>query len=117
MCLRQFLFLSHFFFFDDESDNGGSGYGSSGTCPFTSSSHNYVCRASGSGSEMVKCSFPFFNDDMVNSFLDGEMGKVGRVTEIFSKVGRVTEQLFLTCELFLTERLPSDSNMINIQCY
>ena len=31
---------------------------------------------------MVKCSFPFF---------DGEMGKFGRVTEIFSKVGRVAE--------------------------
>ena len=40
---------------------------------------------------MLKCSFPFFDGEMVNSFLDGEMGKVGRVTEIFSNVRRVTE--------------------------
>ena len=34
--------------------------------------------------EMVNCSFPFCDSEMMNSFFDGEMGKVGRVTEIFS---------------------------------
>ena len=55
------------------------------------SSDNSVGRVSGSVSEKVKCSFPFFDGEMVNSFFDGEMGKVGQVTEIFSKVGGVTE--------------------------
>ena len=40
---------------------------------------------------MVNFCFPFCDGEMVNSFFDDEMGKVGRVTEIFSKVGRVTE--------------------------
>ena len=35
--------------------------------------------------------FPFCDGEMVNSFFDGEMGKVGRVTEMFFKVGQVTE--------------------------
>ena len=56
---------------------------------------HFLCKSvgcvSGSVYEMVKCSYPFFDGEMVNSFFDGEMGNVGRVTEIFSKVGRVTE--------------------------
>ena len=53
--LRRFFFLLRFFFFDDESDDGffnydsddgGSGSGLSGTCPF-SFSENSVGRVSG----------------------------------------------------------------------
>ena len=53
--LRRLLYLSRFFFFDDESDNDffddgsdndGSGSGSPGTCPF-SFSENTVGRVSG----------------------------------------------------------------------
>ena len=58
------FFLSHFFPFDDESDNDSSGSGSSGTCYFSSFSRNYVGRASG-------------------------IFSVGRVSGIFS-VGRVS---------------------------
>ena len=61
LCLRRFFFLSRFFFFDNESDNDGSGSGSSSTFPLSFSSVNPVGRVSGSGSEMVKCSFPFFD--------------------------------------------------------
>ena len=39
---------------------------------------------------MVKLYFSLFNGEMVNSFFDGEMGKVSRVTEIVSRVGQVT---------------------------
>ena len=35
---------------------------------------NSVGCVSGSGYEMVKCYFPFFDGEMVNSFFDGEMG-------------------------------------------
>ena len=68
-CLRRF-------FFGDESYNNGSGSGSSGTCPFSFSSGNSVGRFSGSGSEMVKYSFPFCDGEMVNCslpFFDGEI--------------------------------------------
>ena len=85
------LFLSSFFFFDDESENDVSGYGSSSTCPFPFPPFlfppvNSVGCVSGSGSEIVKCSFSFFNGERVNSFFDGETGKVGRVTGIFPKL-------------------------------
>ena len=50
LCLRRLLFLSHFFFFDDESENDGSRYGSSGTCAFPFFSGNSVDRFNGLGS-------------------------------------------------------------------
>ena len=61
-----FILLSRFSFFDEKSDNDGPGSGSSGTCPFPFSSVNSVGRVSGSGSEMMKCSFPFFDGEIVN---------------------------------------------------
>ena len=57
MCLRRFFFLSRFFFFNYDSENYGSRFGSSGTCafPFRSGeivkfSSNSVGRVSGGGS-------------------------------------------------------------------
>ena len=61
LCLRRFFFLSLFFlinllellssnglyFFNHESDNDGSGSGSSGTCDFPFFSGNSVGRVSG----------------------------------------------------------------------
>ena len=50
--LRHFFFLSHFFFFDDESyddffddksDDNGSGYGLSGICPYSCSVYSVGC--------------------------------------------------------------------------
>ena len=73
---KTFFFLSHFFSFDDEYYNDGSRSGSSSTCPFPFSSANSIGRVSDSGSEMVKCSFPFFDGEMVNCrfpFFDDEM--------------------------------------------
>ena len=64
--------------------------GSSGTCPFTFCSVNYVVHVSGGGygifvptiiesiGEMVKCYFPFCDGEMVKCsfpFCDGEMVK------------------------------------------
>ena len=87
LCLQQFFFLSRFFFFNDESDNDASESGSFGMCPFTFSSGNSLVRASGGGSEMVKCFFPFYDVEMVKFFFKpiGVESKVGRLIEIFSR--------------------------------
>ena len=81
----DFYFLLRFFFFDDESDNDGSGSGSSGTCDFPFYSGNYVDRVIGVGSgvfstgiesigdgEMVKC---VFVPTGIESIGDGETVK------------------------------------------
>ena len=50
LCLRLSFILSRFFFFGDESDNDGSGSGSSGMCDFPFCSDNSFGRVSGVGS-------------------------------------------------------------------
>ena len=72
------MFTTLLFFFDDESDNYGSGSGSSGMCSFPFSTGNYVGRVIDSGYEMGKCYFPFCDGEMVKCsfpFFDGEMVK------------------------------------------
>ena len=89
MGLRCFLFLSGLFFFDDYSDNDGSGSGSYGTCPFPFCSSNYVGCVSGvvswvfvpTGIESIGDVVP-----LVVFVPIGVDSKIGRFIEIFSRL-------------------------------
>ena len=83
----RFLFLSRFFFFDDEPDNDGSGSGSYGTCAFTFCSGNSVGRGIGVGSGV----FVLTGIESIGDFVllvmfvpIGVESKVGWIIEIFS---------------------------------
>ena len=83
-----FSFLSRFFFLNDESDNYGSGSGSSGTCAFPFCSGNYVGRVSGICSGVfVPTGIKSISDviSLVVFVPRGVESKVGRLIEIFSR--------------------------------
>ena len=85
-CLQCVVFLSHFFFCDDESDNDRSGSGSPGTCNFLFCSHNYVVSVSGIGSGVfVPTGIESIGDvvPLVVFVPRGVVSKVGQFIEIF----------------------------------
>ena len=82
------FFLSRFVFFDDESDNDGSGSGSFGTCTFPFCSGDYVGHFSGVGSGVFFMTEIESIGDVVLLVMlvpKGFDSKIGQLVEILSR--------------------------------